>query len=392
VTVAASDLALGVAIALPWILVPVLGAWRATHSTSLDEEPETLPDDPPLVSIVVPARDEARNIARCVSSIIGTRYPRVEIIVVDDHSTDATASVVRSIANDDPRVRVLAAPDLPAGWFGKPWACATGARAAAGAILCFTDADTVHAPDLLPRVVHALRRRDVAMLSVAGVQELGTFWETVLQPQVFAMLSLRYGGTETVNGSPHAYDKIANGQYIVITRAAYDAVGGHESVRGAVAEDLMLAQRVFGAGIAEAIVLGTAQLSTRMYTSLDEVVRGWRKNIFAGGVEALPKHPVVRAVFPFALLLFPVLQLVPVLALAAAASGSLWPDGAALVWSVIATTVALISWMLLYRRVGRSAWYAFVSPLGAAVFTWIILGAIARGRRVAWKGREYRAA
>jgi chlorobactene glucosyltransferase len=237
-----------------------------------------------------------------------------------------------------------------------------------------------------------MRRRDVAMLSVAGVQELGTFWETVLQPQVFAMLSLRYGGTETVNGSPHAYDKIANGQYIVITRAAYDAVGGHESVRGAVAEDLMLAQRVFGAGIAEAIVLGTAQLSTRMYTSLDEVVRGWRKNIFAGGVEALPRHPVVRAVFPFALLLFPVLQLVPVLALAAAASGSLWPDGAALVWSVIATTVALISWMLLYRRVGRSAWYAFVSPLGAAVFTWIILGAIARGRRVAWKGREYRAA
>jgi hypothetical protein len=392
VTVAASDLALGVAIALPWILVPVLGAWRATHSTSLDEEPETLPDDPPLVSIVVPARDEARNIARCVSSIIGTRYPRVEIIVVDDHSTDATASIVRSIANDDPRVRVLAAPDLPAGWFGKPWACATGARAAAGSILCFTDADTVHAPDLLPRVVHAMRRRDVAMLSVAGVQELGTFWETVLQPQVFAMLSLRYGGTETVNRSPHAYDKIANGQYIVITRAAYDAVGGHESVRGAVAEDLMLAQRVFSAGIAEAIVLGTAQLSTRMYTSLDEVVRGWRKNIFAGGVEALPRHPVVRAVFPFALLLFPVLQLVPVLALAAAASGSLWPDGAALVWSVIATTVALISWMLLYRRVGRSAWYAFVSPLGAAVFTWIILGAIARGRRVAWKGREYRAA
>jgi hypothetical protein len=246
----------------------------------------------------------------------------------------------------------------------------------------------VQAPDLLPRTVHAMRRRGAEMLSVAGSQELGTFWEVVLQPQVFAMLSLRYGGTEIVNRSNKAYDKIANGQCIVITREAYVAAGGHAAVRGEVAEDLMLAQRVFVAGHRQALVLGVSQLSTRMYESLDEIVRGWRKNIFAGGAKALPNSLALRLLFPFILLLFPALELLPPFTLLRSAFSM--PGVQA--WATVATTASLVSWAVLYRHIGRSMWYALAYPIGGAVLLWIIIGAIARGRRVSWKGRQYRAA
>jgi chlorobactene glucosyltransferase len=379
----------GAALALPWIAVPAFGAWRASISTSLDDEPASTSEDHMLVSVVIPARDEARNIERCLRSVLRTHHPRLELIVVDDHSADETAAIVRAVAREDSRVRLVAAPDLPAGWFGKAWACATGALEARGDIFCFVDADTVHAPDLLSRALQAMRNRDAEMLSVAGVQELGGFWEILLQPQVFAMLWLRYGGTEIVNRSPRVYDKIANGQYIIITRDAYAAVGGHASVRGEVAEDMMLAQRVFAAGRRQAIVLGLNQLSTRMYMSLGEVVRGWRKNIFAGGAHALPNIAVVRLLFPFSLLLFPMLQLIPPLALIAAGLGAPWPHGRALVWATVATAASLVSWAALYHRIGRSVLYALAYPLGAAVLTWIVVGSIVRGRRIAWKGREY---
>jgi hypothetical protein len=226
------------------------------------------------------------------------------------------------------------------------------------------------------------------MVTVAGTQEMRTFWETVLQTQMFTMLAMRYGGTETVNRSRHAWDKIANGQFIAITRAAYDAIGGHESVRDRVAEDLMLAQRLFASGEQTALVLGTAQLSTRMYTSLGEIVRGWGKNVFAGGADALPPSRALRLLFPLGLTAFPVAELLPVLALAGWLLGAALP-AAALVWGIAATSALLAAWAAAYLRAGRSPLYALTFPLGGAVLLWIFGGAIVRGRRVAWKGREY---
>lgn len=381
----------GAAWATPWILVPLVGAWRASHSTSLDDEPSLPPDDAPFVSVVVPARDEERNIERCMRSVLASTYPNLELVVVDDHSTDDTASIVRRIAGLDDRVHLVCAPPLPARWFGKPWACATGAAHARGDILCFADADTMHAPDLLSRVVHAMHRRGAEMVSVAGSQELGGFWEIVLQPQVFAMLSLRYGGTETVNRSRRVHDKIANGQCIVITRDAYRDVGGHEAVRHEVAEDLVLAQRLYLAGKRTALVLGVSQLSTRMYTSLAEVVKGWRKNIFAGGANALPDNALARLFFPLVLPLFPTLEILPPAVLLAGAAGE--PIATRVfAWALVATVASLVAWTVVYRRIGRPLWYAAAYPLGAGVLLWIIAGAIARGRRVTWKGRRYEAA
>ena len=117
---------------LPWIVPPIAGLLRFRRSRSLDDVSPEVPTRAPLVSVVVPARNERRNIERCVSSILATNYPSLEVIVVDDHSTDGTGDIARRIATRDTRLRVVDAPPLPSDWFGKQWACATGAAAGHG--------------------------------------------------------------------------------------------------------------------------------------------------------------------------------------------------------------------------------------------------------------------
>jgi len=373
--------------AWPWLAAPAVVWWRARGSRSLDEEPDSAPPDAPLVSVIVPARDEAPNIARCVRSLLASDYPCLELVVVDDGSTDDTAALARDAAAGDARLRVIATAPLPAGWFGKPWACATGAAAARGTLLLFVDADTTHAPDLVTRAVHARARRGGGLLSVIGRQELGSFWERLVQPQVLAVLLGRYGSTERVNRSRRVVDKIANGQCILVDRATYDAVGGHGAVRGAVAEDLRLAQHVYMRGHPVHLVLGERQLATRMYTSLSDLMRGWRKNVYAGGRDAMPLGRAGRVLFPLLLLLPPLMGIAPALALLLAAGGLASAEVARA--AAVAQGASLLFWAGAYRRGGVSAAYALVAPLGAAVLLAIVVQAIARGRRVEWRGRQY---
>ncbi|MDB4881931.1 MAG: glycosyl transferase family 2 [Gemmatimonadetes bacterium] len=377
-------------LASPWVLGPLVTVVRARHSRSLDEERATPPVDPPLVSLVIPARNEARNIRRCVESALASSYPLLEVIVVDDHSSDDTGAIAREMMQRDTRLRVIAPPPLPNGWFGKQWACAAGAAASHGDVLGFMDADTIQAPDLVTRVVNAMQSRAADLLSVMGTQELGGFWERLVQPQVFAVLLQRYGGTEHVNGSPFVTQKIANGQCLWMRRSAYDALGGHAAVRDKVAEDLALAQLYFKAGRTVSLVLGLEQLSTRMYTSLRELVDGWGKNIYAGGRDAMPLGAVGRILFPFVLLVPALFGLLPPVVLALALGGTM--GHGALMWAATACGANLVWWLLVYRWLRVSPLYALLHPVGSAVLLFIAVRAIGRGRRVRWKEREYRAA
>ena len=376
--------------ATPWVIAPLAAILRGSQSRSLDEERAEPPVEPPLVSIVIPARNEARNIAPCVESALASTHPRLEVIVVDDHSTDETGAIAASIAARDPRLRVIVPPPLPDDWFGKQWACANGAAAARGAILGFLDADTRQAPDLVTRVVNAMATRGAVLLSVAGTQEMGSFWERLVQPQVFGILLQRYGGTEHVNRSRFASAKIANGQCLWVRREAYDAAGGHGAVRHKVAEDLAMAQHWFRAGRTVALVLGTDQLSTRMYTSLRELIEGWGKNVFAGGRDAMPFGALGRVIFPLLLLLPSFFQLVPPVVLVLGLAGVV--GSATLTWAAIATGANLVWWALVYLWLRVSPAYALLHPLGAIVLLYISVRAMLRGRRVRWKERDYRAA
>jgi hypothetical protein len=377
-------------LAAPWVVGPIVTLVRARFSRSLDDEPAEPPGDAPLVSLVIPARNEAHNIRGCAESALASSYPRLEVIVVDDHSTDATGAIAAELARSDSRLRVITPPALPSGWFGKQWACSAGAAAAQGELLGFMDADTRQAPDLVTRVVHAIRARGSDLLTVAGMQELGSFWERLIQPQIFAIMLQRFGGTELVNRSRSVSQKIANGQCIWVRRDTYEALGGHAAVKHEVAEDLALAQLWFRAGRTVTLVLGLSQLSTRMYTSLRELIDGWGKNIYAGGRKAMPLGALGRAIFPLLLVAPGLFGVVPPIVLALGLFGVL--GAGALTWAAIATTANLIWWLLVYAWLRLSPAYALLHPLGSAMVLYIALGAIVRGRRVRWKEREYEAA
>ena len=382
-----TSLALALIGAVPWVLLPPLVMLRLTRSRSLAGESEASPGESPLVSVIVPARNEARNIERCVGSILSTTYQAMELIVVDDHSTDGTAEIARRAARGDERFRLIESPPLPNGWFGKQWACRAGARAASGALLLFSDADTAHAPDLLARAVNGLRRENDDLLSVVGRQEMHTFWERLLQPQVFWILATRYGGTDNVSSARRAEDVIANGQFLLLQRGAYEAVGGHESVRDKVAEDLALAQRLFRQGFRVRLVRGDDQLSTHMYGSLSELISGWGKNVFAGGIDAMPGGVAGRLIFPLVLPVAPLMTLLPAVIVILGLVGlvsAVW-----FLWSAICTAANLCWWAIIYRGFHQRVWYAPLAPVGAAVVLFIVVRAIGRGRRVDWKGREY---
>ncbi len=373
---------------LPWIIPPLITYVRLRHSRSLDDESNDTPENPQLVTVIVPARNEAHNIGRCVTSILSTTYPNLELVVIDDASTDGTADVARKASGGDSRARIVRNSPLPDGWFGKQWACATGAKVARGHILQFTDADTVHGRDLVTRSINAMRRNNADLFSIAGRQELGGFWEKVIQPQIFTILSMRYGGTESVNQSGRVNNKIANGQCMFVKRESYDAIGGHGSVRTSVAEDLLLAQRFFAARKRVVLMLGINQLSTRMYASLGEIISGWRKNVFAGGLDSVPFGKMGRTLFPLVLVLPPLLELLPVLALVLAGFG-MTAGSTLLSWAVISYAATLLWWVVAYITVGENPLYALAYPLGALALLYIFVSAVIRGRRVSWKGRTY---
>ena len=376
-----------IVLALPWVVLPVATIVRARNSRSLDEEPLEVPGDAPTVSIVIPARNEEHNIERCVRSALESGYPKLEVIVVEDHSTDGTAAILARTAAEDARLRVVTPDPLPADWFGKQWACTAGANASTGEVIAFFDADTWQAPDLIVRAVNAMNSRNADLLTVAGDQELGSFWERIIQPQVFAVMLTRYGGTETVNASRRASDKIANGQCIFVRRSAYVATGGHAAVKDKVAEDLAMAQHYFRTGRRAFLVLGLAQLSTRMYTSLRELIDGWGKNLFAGGRDSVPGGAVGRSLTPMLLCVPWLGALVPLVVLGLSLVGVL--GHSALVWSSVVTSATLLWWLGVYSLLRRSPVYALLYPLGAVMMLYISLGAIARGSRVRWKDREY---
>jgi chlorobactene glucosyltransferase len=372
-----------------WILFHVIVVVRFSSSRSLDEYPVEPPADAPLVSVIVPARNEARNIGRCVRHLLGAKYPNFEVIVVDDHSTDGTGDIVRAIGKEDGRglVRLLDAPPLPEGWFGKQWACQSGAAEARGSLLLFTDADTAHGPELLPRSVNASRARGSALFTVAGRQEMGTFWEKVIQPFVFAILLSRYGSLEAMAGTKKPRNAIANGQFLLFTREAYDALGKHEVVRAHVAEDMMLAQMCVRAGMPAHMMLGRDHLSTRMYTSLAEIRRGWGKNLWAAGRDSLPGgellQPLFRVIFPLPALV----ALLPTAVLLAVLVGDASPSIVTAAW--VAQGVTLLFWIGVYTFSHLAPWWALTYPLAAMVFAWMLGEAAWRGARVEWKGRHY---
>lgn len=338
----------------------------------------------PLVSVIIPARNESAVIRTCAESVLATSYSRVEVLVVDDRSTDDTAARALEVARTDSRLRVIAGEELPTGWYGKPWACVQGAREARGEILLFTDADTRHQPLLIPHAVAALRATGAGIVTVSPHLRCVTFWERTVMPQVWLLLGTRYHPA-AVNRATSTRDVIANGQFVLTARDSYLKAGGHESVKGEVAEDLALAQRYVECGMRVWFAFAENLMETRMYTGLAHLVEGWSKNLYLGGRRSFPDQPLLRALVPVALSLAMLFWLVPPLAVVASA---VWP--ALLQPALVACGLSVLFWAVVSLGMRIPPWYALAYPAGAAMALWIVLRSTWRGAgRVEWKGRVY---
>lgn len=360
------------------VLVLVAVRIRARRPALADRDPLR---SGPLVSIVVPARNEAANIVPCLRSILATAYDPCEVIVVDDRSSDDTAALVRetAAAAAQGRVRLVSGSDTPAGWFGKQWALVQGYRAAQGDVLLFADADTRHGLELVGRAVATLAAERVDLVTVIPRQEMGSFWERLLQPHVFFVLGSRVGDVRRINRTRTPWNAIANGQFILTTRAAYEAVGTHARVRDTVVDDLALAQAYVADG--KDIFVAHAQpfMATRMYRSLGEIVAGWTKNLALGAPRMLPPSPLLRAAFPWVMWLPALVWIAPPVAWAVTG----WP------FAGVATLASLALWAIVYRSEGAPVGFALLYPVATIIVAGIVIRSAMRGRRVMWKGRTY---
>jgi chlorobactene glucosyltransferase len=367
----------------------VLGAIGIALRVRLPRElPPARPASRRPVSVVVPARNEARNIVAVLESLAAQRYTDFEILIVDDRSEDGTADLARAVdpANAS-RIAVIEGVELPADWFGKPWACHQGAERATGELLLFTDADTVHGPDLLSRAIAAMDEDEAGVVTVVGRQIMGSFWERLVQPHIFMGMVLRFADLRRPRPAERWRGAIANGQYMLFRREALDAIGGFASVRRQVVEDLKLAQRLVRLGHVLTVRRAEDAFATRMYRSLREIVDGWSKNLVLGGMASLPPGPLRPLVPAVTVAVGVMVWIAPPATLGVALLG--FGGRGVLVWAAATTVVSATFWVVVTHRMRAPAPYGLLYPLGAAVAFWIVLRAWRRGTEVEWKGRRY---
>ncbi|MEW5830194.1 MAG: glycosyltransferase family 2 protein [Chloroflexota bacterium] len=365
------------------------------HHLDILAEPCPPPgDDAPLISVIVPARNEERNIGECVAGLLDQTYPHYEVIVVDDRSTDATLEIlvsIRSATRPADKLKIIHGVDLPPGWAGKPHALTQGAEAARGEWLLFVDADTFLTPEALSAAHAKAVQTGADLFTVLTRQVMLSFWERTLLPLVMTALSTGFSPRKV--NDPDRKEAIANGQFIFIKRSVYDATGGHAAIKGSIVEDKDLAVLVKGRGYRLVLADGQQIAATRMYTSLPEMWEGWTKNIYLGLKDNIGL--VVLGVFGAFLAVITALGLplwlgagIAWLTVAGPSSGALGVVvEAALVWGY------LIFWRVTASRaMGVPGWYALTTPLGAAVFAAMMLASawnVLSGRGVTWKGRTY---
>ncbi|MCZ7569363.1 MAG: glycosyltransferase [Ardenticatenaceae bacterium] len=345
------------------------------------------------VAVIVPARNEAHNIARCVRSLLDQFYPALDLIVVDDQSTDATPEIVAALQSKHPRgahLHLLRTPELPPGWFGKPHAAWIGAQHPAARTadwLLFVDADTRSHPALVSSALAFARNLGVDLLSIFSQQALCTVWERLIMPHIFYVIAISFDWRRV--NDPSDPLAIANGQFILIRRAIYDAVGGHRAVRAAIAEDQQLAEITKRAGYRLFLADGRELMTTRMYTSLGEIWEGWSKNAYLGlgerayllALAAL--GGVAGGIGPFLLASWALRRL------------ARHPGRSSALMSLEAfglLGLILRNRWIVMRELDVPRWYTFTLPLGALLSIGIAFAAwwqVVSGRGVTWKGRRY---
>jgi chlorobactene glucosyltransferase len=343
-------------------------------------------DAAPFVSVLIPARNEASNIARCVRSLLNQDYPNYEIIVLDDHSEDATATIVETLQkpNEDPqgRLRLVRGEDLPSGWLGKNWACWQLSQHAEGQYLLFVDADTWHNQNALRCSIFALHEENAHFFSVFPRQEAGTISERIIVPFLLRLYIYGLLPIWRIPTAPQPSISAGCGQYMFFEREAYNLIGGHEAVKDDVIEDIDLARRMKQFGYRILLPDGRDIITCRMYNSLSGVWNGFSKNLYAFfGYE-----------LRWLLLFLAINLLIFVAPFGWLIAGLLTEQGQTAEWFWLPLAQIIISLVMRFFisiREGYSPLDAFWQPFSVLFLCALAYNSVrVRRRGLAWKGRR----
>jgi cellulose synthase/poly-beta-1,6-N-acetylglucosamine synthase-like glycosyltransferase len=349
------------------------------------------PEKAPKISVLVAAKDEAACIETCVRTMLDQDYPNFEMIVCNDRSTDDTPEIVRRVAADDPRLRLVNITDLPQGWCGKNNAMQTGIATTAGEWICMIDADCRQlSRRTLSVAMQYASDSGADLLSVLPRLEMKTWWENVVQPVCSGVMMIWFR-PDKVNDAK-AHNAYANGAFILIRRGVYEAIGTHEAVKDRLNEDMHMARLVKEAGLRLRVIRGDDLYLVRMYTSFRQIIRGWSR-IFYGTFGTLRRLVISLAVVT-------VMGLLPYLCAGLGLAG--WAAGAHTAWAwrtlaisgLVAAAMQLSVIYRFYKLIRARPGLFWTYPIGCAVTIWALLLSLTKlgGAKVVWKSTGYNAA
>jgi chlorobactene glucosyltransferase len=377
------------ALSCAWLALVILLLVRAFYQRDLLRPlPCGVPHAAPAVTVIIPARNEEINIGHCLRGLLKQNYPtsRFRLLLVDDHSIDNTASIALSWARYNRQLSVLRSPPLPSRWLGKSHACWIGAQAASDETewLCFVDADVRPGPELLARAVATARSQRLDLLSLVPRQEFGSFAERLVMPCGFYLLAF-YQDLRELQSRDGA-DTTATGQFMLIRRSVYEAIGGHAAVREVICEDLALARLIKRHKGHVALCDGKEVISARMYRGWLTLREGVTKNLvdMLGGPFQTVTTAAIGTLLAWAVWLLPGAD-----AMSCAADT---PGGCLALAPALAAFCAAIGFHIAGARYFRiPAWYGLLFPVGYTVGALLAIDSLRRRLRgcVSWKGRTY---
>lgn len=347
---------------------------------------QNTPSSLPLVSILIPARNEAKTISRTIQSLASQTYPYYEVLILDDQSTDGTYTSVMRAIDGNKQFRLITGENLPEGWLGKNYACHQLSQIAAGDFLLFLDADVTLHPSTIFELIELTQSNQADLLTVWPTQITDTWAERLVVP-LMAFAVMAYLPLPAVHHLPWSSFAAANGQCLLFKRQAYQQIGGHQSVRDSIIEDMDLAKRIKAAKLKLRMADGNSRVLCRMYTGVQSTIDGYTKNILAGHGDK-PLTLFLSIIFHLLVFVFPWIWLI---------TGSFHPEIRSLpvhLWPLLPLTMISLSILIriLTAAASRQRIHdACLLPISVLFMTFVANKALwlyFRKGDVSWKGRS----